>query len=276
MTQQMSGGAPTGEVARDQAGHVGHSAADASRHVAGTAAEQAGDVVHETRRQASDLLQQARVQAAHQARGGQQQAAKGLRALATELHQMADGGDEHGPASDLAKQAAGRVEDIAGWVDRHEPGDIVDQVRRLARRRPGAFLLGAALAGVVAGRLTRGTVDANRSDAGSERTDPTMRPAASMQGYPAPPPMPYDQPRGATLPPAGPLGEPGLLPPHPGPGSVSPPVGPGPSPYPAPVPGGPSGPDGPVPPPAHSPRPGSTTVGEYVDDLERRGSGGPR
>src|SRR5688500_8839851 len=121
-------GTPTTEVARDQAGQVGGAAADAGRHVAGTAKEQAGQVADQARREAKDLLHQARGQVTEQARGGQQKATQALRSLAAELKEMT-GGERSGPASDLAAQAAGRVDDLAGWLDSREPGDLVQEVR---------------------------------------------------------------------------------------------------------------------------------------------------
>ncbi|MCO1659608.1 hypothetical protein [Pseudonocardia humida] len=289
------GGAPATEVARDQAGQVGGAAADAGRQVAGTAKEQAGQVAEQARREAKDLYHQARGQVTEQAKGGQQKATEALRSLAAELKEMA-GGEHHGPASDLAAQAAGRVDDLAGWLDGREPGDLVQEVRSFARRRPGLFLAGAALAGVLAGRLTRGAVDANRDTSGSSGlpqraggTGPVPHPTAPGPHYaPAPPgyppgpqqapapgyrvpppaPMPYDRPGGA-LPPEGPLDAPGGgVPPSAEPRPYTPPV----APAPAPRPGG----------PAHALRPEGTTVGEYVDDLERGGvpprheSDGPR
>src|SRR5690348_8607867 len=99
------GGTPTSQVARDQAGQVGGTAVDAGRQVAGTAKEQAGQVAEQARREAKDLYHQARGQVTEQARGGQQKATEALRSLAAELHEMA-GGDQRGPASDLAAQAA--------------------------------------------------------------------------------------------------------------------------------------------------------------------------
>ncbi|WP_214407704.1 hypothetical protein, partial [Pseudonocardia lacus] len=183
-----SNGTPTTEVARDQAGQVGGAAADAGRHVAGTAKEQAGQVADQARREAKDLYHQARGQVTEQAKGGQQKATEALRSLATELKEMA-GGEHRGPASDLAAQAAGRVDDLAGWLDGREPGDLVQEVRRFARRRPGAFLLGAAVAGVLAGRLTRGVVDANRdTDSGSATPSPVPRAPVAPAAYPPPGP----------------------------------------------------------------------------------------
>jgi hypothetical protein len=319
MTQQTSGpapvtgtgtptGAPTQQVARDEAAEVGRTTAEAGRQVAETAREQAGQVAGEARRQARDLIGEARGQVTEQARNGQQKAAEGLRALADELRQMADRSDQHGPASDLAREAADKAADVAEWLSRREPGDLIEEVRGFARRRPGPFLLGAAFAGVLAGRLTRGVVDANRQD---DAALPAPR-TAYDRTYPAgrPTPMPYDPPPGAALPSQGPLGTPGsgMAPPGPytgpppGPGQMPagpPPVGPPPPAYPGgpgsgPLPPGPPGPAGPgygppPPPPAgpaHAPRPGATTVGEYVEELERGGrrpeepwapqQGGPR
>ena len=73
---------------------------------------------------------------------------------------MADGGQQSGTVSEVARQAADRADRLAEWLGQREPGDLLDEVRSFARRRPGAFLLGAAIAGVVVGRLTRGAVDA--------------------------------------------------------------------------------------------------------------------
>ena len=177
MSQQIGGypsatgaGTPTGQpatqVARDEAGVVGRTAADAGRQVAGTAAEQAANVAQEAKAQARDLVGEARGQVGDQARMGQQKATDGIRTLGRELREMADGGQQSGTASEVARQAADRADRFADWLGQREPGDLVEEVRTFARRRPGAFLLGAALAGVVVGRLTRGAVDSARADSG--------------------------------------------------------------------------------------------------------------
>jgi hypothetical protein len=73
--------------------------------------------------------------------------------------------------TDLAQEASRRGGAIADWLDTHEPADVLDEVKRFARRRPVAFLALAAAAGVVAGRLTRGAVAANTSvDSDTEPT----------------------------------------------------------------------------------------------------------
>src|SRR6266508_2662773 len=154
------------QVAREQAGEVGHSVQEAGQHVAQTAVEQAREVASETGRQARDLLAETRTQLRDQAQSQQQRAVDGLRALADELQQMAEKGGQSGSvATELAHNAADRVHGLARWLDQRSPGAMVEEVRSFARRRPGAFLMGAAFAGVIAGRLTRGAAAAQQQGA---------------------------------------------------------------------------------------------------------------
>ncbi|MGY1641393.1 hypothetical protein ACI782_09700 [Geodermatophilus sp. SYSU D00703] len=157
----------TTDVAKDEARNVGQTAAEAGSQVASTAADQAKQVAQETKQQAQNLLDQGRSQVRQQAATSQQRAAEGLQGIASQLRGMVDGsGTPSGPARDLVEQATGKVEQFAGWLQNREPADLLEEVRSFARRKPGTFLLGAALAGVVAGRLTSG-VKAVHSDSGS-------------------------------------------------------------------------------------------------------------
>ncbi|MEV0157491.1 hypothetical protein AB0H57_27715 [Micromonospora sp. NPDC050686] len=140
---------------RDQARQVGADAANAGGQVAGTAKEQGKEVVSEATRQARNLYGEARNQLTAQSSQQQQRAAGGLRSLAEEMRTMAQNGGGSGPVTELAHQAADRVHGVAGWLEQREPGDLLNEVKSYARRNPGTFLVGAALLGVVAGRLTR-------------------------------------------------------------------------------------------------------------------------
>src|SRR6266566_3297128 len=155
---------PARDVAKDEAVNVGNSAREAGNHVAQSATDQARQVAFETRDQARDLLGEAKGQVRHQAATQQHKAAQQLRAVAGELSEMAAKGGQSGPATKLAQEAAERVLGVASWLDRREPGDLLDGVRDFARRHPGQFLAGAAVAGVVAGRLTRGLTGAAGPD----------------------------------------------------------------------------------------------------------------
>lgn len=141
---------------RDQARQVGSEAAQAGGAVAQTAKEQGTEVGREAARQARNLYGEARSQLASQTGEQQRRAAGGLRSLADEMRSMAEQGGQAGPVTELARQAADRVQGVAGWLEQREPGDLITEVRDYARRNPGTFLVGAAVLGVLAGRLTRG------------------------------------------------------------------------------------------------------------------------
>jgi uncharacterized protein YjbJ (UPF0337 family) len=154
----------TSEVARDEASKVGQQATDAGKHVAGVARDEAGNVAGEAKTQAKDLLHQARGEVRDQAGSQQKRAASGLHSISQQLGSMADGAQEPGVATDLARQASQRAHDVAAWLERGDPDQLLEDVRAFARRRPGAFLGIALAAGVVAGRLTRG-ITASDDDA---------------------------------------------------------------------------------------------------------------
>jgi hypothetical protein len=153
-------------------------AKESGQRVASTAAEQGKNVLDEGKVQARNLTHEVSQQAHEQTKVQKDKAASGLRSLGAELQSMAAAqGAQAGLATDLAQQASVKVHDLAGWLDQREPGELLDEVRALARRKPGTFLLGALAAGVVAGRLTRGAVDAARSDTGdSPATDVSATP----------------------------------------------------------------------------------------------------
>ncbi|SCL17564.1 hypothetical protein GA0070616_1305 [Micromonospora nigra] len=158
-----------GNGVRNQAQQVGSEAAKAGGAVAETAREQGREVGHEAARQARDLYGEARTQLSGQAGEQQRRAAGGLRSLADEMRSMADNGGQGGPVSEIARQAADRVHGAAGWLEQREPGDLLTEVRDYARRNPGTFLIGAAVLGVVAGRLTRNL--ASTGDGGPGQTN---------------------------------------------------------------------------------------------------------
>jgi uncharacterized protein YjbJ (UPF0337 family) len=138
---------------------------DRAADVGGTARDEAAGVAQEATAQARDLVGEARGQVRQQVDVQKGRVVDLLREISDDLEQMADRSDRSGVASDLVRQAAERARDARRYLE----GDAnpVDDVRRFARRRPGAFLLGALAAGVLAGRATRGAVTAHRRQATS-------------------------------------------------------------------------------------------------------------
>lgn len=143
------------DAAREQASDIKDHAMDAGGHLAETSKERASDVVGEAKSQAKDLLGQTRDELRDQAEQQQRRVAEGLRSISDEFSQMAQNSENGGMASELVQNAAQRTGSIAGWLDDRDPGSLLSEVRRFASRKPGTFIAVAAVAGLLAGRLTR-------------------------------------------------------------------------------------------------------------------------
>ncbi|SKC42583.1 hypothetical protein [Plantibacter cousiniae (nom. nud.)] len=160
------------DTAREQAGDLAASAKASAGDVAGTAKDAAAQVAGEARRQAKDLLHESRSELVEQAGQQQQRVAAGLRSLGEELGGMARSSEQPGIAADLVSQAAGRADAVASWLDARDPGSLLNEVKDFARRSPGTFIGLAALAGVVAGRLTK-NLAAEAKESGPSKTRPS-------------------------------------------------------------------------------------------------------
>ena len=68
-----------------------------------------------------------------------------------------------GLASDAAREVANRVRSFGQQLDGREPTELLDDLRSFARRRPGMFLAGSVIAGVVVGRFLRGSREATQT-----------------------------------------------------------------------------------------------------------------
>ncbi|MFE4544692.1 hypothetical protein [Arthrobacter sp. NPDC056727] len=143
------------DVAKEEAANVADEAKGAAQNVAETAKTEAKNVAYEAKNSARDLLHQAKSDLTSQAGTQQAKAAEGIRNISSQLRSMADAPDQQGVASDLIRQAADRSSDVASWLDNRDPGSLLDEVKSFARQRPGTFLLLAAGAGLLAGRLGR-------------------------------------------------------------------------------------------------------------------------
>jgi hypothetical protein len=158
-----SEGGSTVDAARSEAANVKDTATGAASDVKEVAKGEAAHVAEEAKYQTRNLVDQTRSEMRSQARNQQSILASKMNGWASELGSMASKSDETGPMTDLAQEASRRVGEFSHWLDNHEPADLLDEVKRFARRRPGAFLALAAAAGIVAGRLTRGAVAGNTS-----------------------------------------------------------------------------------------------------------------
>ena len=177
----------TTQVVKDQASDLANSSVQAGKHVGDVAREQASGVAAEAGRQGRNLVEQAQGQLHEQAAGGQQRIAQKLLSLSDELRSMTENANQ-GVAVDVTQQAASRVRDAGHWLEKREPRQVVNEVQSFARRRPAMFLVLAAGAGLVAGRLTRGLKDASADS--TETAEPATAPGPGM--LPTQPAQPAD------------------------------------------------------------------------------------
>jgi len=175
----------TRDVAKEEAKGVAQDAAQAGKQTAETAKQQAGQVAGEAASQARMLLDEARGQLTSQGTAQQEKAASGLRTIADELSGMVNGTVEKpGIASEFAQQASDRVRTFADTLENGSPSDLLNEVRRFARQRPGVFLLSAAALGFLGGRLTRGAAEEARDQSSGADYDATRGyGAATGTGY---------------------------------------------------------------------------------------------
>jgi hypothetical protein len=155
------------ETAKTEAMDVGREGVEAGQHVAETAKGEAKQVAQEAKEKARNLMSELGDDVYGQAHSQQQRVASGLRSIGEELSSMARNSDQSGTATNLVSRAADRADSVAGWLENRDPGSLLDEVKRFARQRPGAFLAIAAGAGVLAGRLTKGLTADSGSGSGA-------------------------------------------------------------------------------------------------------------
>ncbi|MHA7276263.1 hypothetical protein [Arthrobacter sp. HLT1-21] len=153
--------------AKDEAKNLGQEGTDAAKGVAQTTASEVKNVASEAGTQAKNLLGELGSDLKSQAGDQQQKVTEGLRALSDELRSMADKTEDEGPAKQLVQQAADRTGSAAGWLEGRDPGSLLNEVKGYARSHPGTFLVMAAGAGLVAGRLARNLGGSDGSGSGN-------------------------------------------------------------------------------------------------------------
>lgn len=173
----------TNPSTQERAQQTAATAADETRKVADTAKGEAQNVAAEAKAQVSSLVDEATNQLSEQSRTQRDRLVGTLQTFGTDLEQMAAHGSGSSLATDLARQLADRSRSLSSHMDGREPAELLEDVRRFARRRPGTFILGALTAGVVAGRLARGAKAAK--DAPAAPTEPTLT-TAPVAAPPAP------------------------------------------------------------------------------------------
>lgn len=166
------------EAAKEQAHQVAGTTIEQASEVVGAAKEQAQAVTSEVRQQTQKLAGDAQTQLMEHATAQRDSAVQNLRSIGQELSSMADGAEGSGLGVQVVRQGGDLTTKAAEFLEQREPGQLLDELRDLARRRPGAFLLGAAFAGLVVGRAARGVKSAHATDDADPATT-TAAPSAA-------------------------------------------------------------------------------------------------
>jgi vacuolar-type H+-ATPase subunit H len=140
----------------DAAGEVKGHAKDRADDVAQNAKTEARGVASDAKDQAADVLHKSREELRERASDQTKTLSSTLGDLAGQLDTMADGSDDpKAQVAQLAKSAAGQLQKSADRLDDGGFDGLVDDMKRFARNRPGAFLLGAVATGFAVGRLAK-------------------------------------------------------------------------------------------------------------------------
>jgi len=173
------------ETAKQEASDLKDTAVTETGHVAETAKDEAKAVAREVKYQARDLYAQTQRELRDQARVQQERLATGLSAAGRELDSMTANVESPGLATDVVRQVSERLTSAATWLGDRDPGSLLAEVKSFARRRPGTFIIGAAVLGILAGRLTR-ALASNASDDQADSTADVSSPRAEDAIPPAP------------------------------------------------------------------------------------------
>jgi vacuolar-type H+-ATPase subunit H len=164
----------TTEAARAETGAVASSAKGEAKQVA----RQAQDEARETLQRVQDDVRE-------RANSEASRIAGTLHETSGRLRTMAERSDGDGLLETLLREGADATDKLGSRLERDGADGLMADVRSYARRNPGAFLLGAAAAGFVAGRVLRNASgsDGVASSHGAGSEESWQREGARAEGY---------------------------------------------------------------------------------------------
>jgi uncharacterized protein YjbJ (UPF0337 family) len=147
----------------ERGGAVVQVAKQDARQLAGTVRERAGEVTGELSSQTKTLVHETRSQLEGQAKAGAERLATSFREFGEQAQALAEGRPEDAPtltdyafrAADSCYGVADKLHALAEDVETRGVTGVLEDVQGFARRRPGAFLLGAVAVGFGVGRLVK-------------------------------------------------------------------------------------------------------------------------
>lgn len=153
MTENQMGGVRT--AAQDEGYEVAQHAKNAAGQVGDTVRDQAAHVTRETADQARHVVRDVRERVAAEAEEQATRVSKQLGRIADELGEMAGSAPSGAMSAGVIQSAADTSRQAARFLDERGAQGLLDSARDYARRKPGTFLLGAAVAGFLVGRVAK-------------------------------------------------------------------------------------------------------------------------
>lgn len=162
-----------------QLSDVKTTAKEGAQTVFDSAGQQASTLMHDTSDQLRDLLSEAKIQAREVSVRERDRLSSVLSTFNTELEQMAHSGTG-GYATQLAQQLLEKSRSFQRSMSGADPDGFVQGVGGYARRRPGMFLAGAAVAGFAVGRVVRSRQSASAKLASTAPPVPVVIPVSPI------------------------------------------------------------------------------------------------
>lgn len=150
-----------GKAVADEAGKMAGKAVEGGREAVGAMSDGLASATKEARRMVADEVG-TRVEA------GKEKVAETADRLADGLRD-ASGAADRGFQQQVFGTLADGLSELSGQVRHLTPGRAMKQLETMARRYPGAFVAGAALAGFAAARLVVASSHAARSSGPAEK-----------------------------------------------------------------------------------------------------------
>jgi hypothetical protein len=191
---------------RETAGQEGAAVAQHARQAAGdvrsTAREQVGQVAHEATGQAKHVAHDMRERVATEAEEQARRVSRQIDRIADELGTMADGSGPDSLTAGALRQVSDAGRQAARYLDERGARGLLDSAQDFARRKPGTFLIGAAVAGFLVARAAKSMSAGDQeptTPVTTSGTTPTAVPTPSTTpSSPSPVPSEYGTPSPRT------------------------------------------------------------------------------
>jgi len=175
---------PSGDAGMgEKAAQVGQVAKEGAAEGMATVKQGVAAATNDMAGHAQQLFDQSRGHVRNEAQAQTEKLSQSLRQMGTQMHALANGRpEEAGPVADYARQAAESISRYAESIQSKGIDGVLRDTQDFARRRPGTFLLGALVAGVVVGRLVRNAKGIQHN--GSSAPSPSF--SNGLSQYPPP------------------------------------------------------------------------------------------